>query len=149
MLAYDDQFLYVAIAARLAEQLDYNVEERTRQRDADLASHDTELSCCSTSIASWTTYFRLVVDHRGWAREDCWGDASWNPRWFVAAAHDAESWICEAAIPLSELSTEPVGPNTTWALGLKRIVPGAGLQSWTRPATVQIAPEGAGYLIFD
>jgi hypothetical protein len=67
----------------------------------------------------------------------------------VAAVQSEESWTVEAAIPLAELSPEPVGSKTVWAIGLQRIIPNVGLQSWTRPASVAGSPEGCGYLIFD
>ncbi len=148
MLAYDDEFLYVAIDCRCAPQANYPNETRSRQRDADLAAHD-RVELRLDIDRDWTTFYRLVVDHRGWTAEDCWGDASWNPRWFVAAARGEENWTIEAAIPLSQLTADTIEPNTVWALGLQRIVPGVGFQSWTRPATVAGTPEGCGYFIFE
>ena len=29
--------------------------------------------------------FELLIDSRGWTADRCWGDAAWNPEWFVAA----------------------------------------------------------------
>jgi hypothetical protein len=148
MLAYDEEFLYVAIDCRRAPQANYPTENRTRERDADLSAQD-RIELRLDVDRDWTTFYNLSVDHRGWTAEDCWGDASWNPRWFVAAARGEENWTVEAAIPLNQLSSEPVGPKTVWALGLQRIVPGVGFQSWTRPATVVGTPEGSGYIIFE
>ena len=148
LLAYDDEFLYLAVVCRMAPLADYPSETRTRPRDADLTRHD-RVEILLDVDRDRTTYYRLSVDHRGWTADECWGDASWNPRWFVAQARDDESWTIEAAIPLAELSTERVGPKTFWAIGLQRIVPDIGFQSWSRPATVAGSPEGLGYLIFD
>ena len=100
MLAYDDEFLYVAIDCRCAPQANYPNETRTRERDADLAVHD-RVELRLDIDRDWTTFYRLVVDHRGWTAEDCWGVASWNPRWFVAAAQAKKIGRSKAAIPLS------------------------------------------------
>ncbi|HEY1601070.1 MAG TPA: YCF48-related protein [Pirellulales bacterium] len=148
MLAYDDEFLYIAISCRQAPQCRYATDDRTRERDADLSAHD-RVELLIDVDRDWTTFYRLSVDHRGWTAEACWHDATWNPRWFVAASTSEENWTVEMAIPLASLSTEAVVPKTAWVLGLQRISPGAGFQSWTRPATVSLKPEGCGYLIFD
>jgi hypothetical protein len=36
-----------------------------------------------------------------------------------------------------------------WAIGVQRIVPGVGFQSWTQPAAVNPRGEGFGLLIFN
>ncbi|MES1213804.1 MAG: YCF48-related protein [Singulisphaera sp.] len=148
MLAYDDEFLYVAIDCRCAPLAKYSDDNRTRQRDADLTAND-RVELRLDVDRDWTTFYKLSVDYRGWTAEECWGDATWNPRWFVAAARSNENWTVEAAIPLAQLSAHAVEPKTIWALGLQRIVPGVGFQSWTRPATVAGTPQGGGYLIFE
>jgi hypothetical protein len=148
MLAYDEEFLYFAVSCRSAQDAQYVAETRTRPRDADLAAHD-RVELLIDVDRDFATFYRLSVDYRGWAADDCWGDATWNPRWFVAAARDDESWTVESAIPLAELASEAVGSDTAWAIGAQRVVPGVGFQSWTRPATVAITPEGFGHLIFD
>ena len=98
----------------------------------------------------WTSYWRLSVDHRGQTGDDCWGDRTWNPQWFVAAAKQPTSWTCEAAIPWSELASKAPQPGDTWAAGVERVVPGVGFQSWTTPASAAVArPEGFGLLMFE
>ena len=32
----------------------------------------------------YSTYYHLQIDQRGCTREDCWGDVTWNPKWYVA-----------------------------------------------------------------
>jgi hypothetical protein len=90
----------------------------------------------------------LQVDQRGCAGEDCWGDPSWNPRWFVAVQSTEDSWQVEAAIPLSELVGERISAGRTWACNVVRVLPGRGVQAWSAPADVQPRPEGMGLLIF-
>jgi hypothetical protein len=91
----------------------------------------------------------LAMDHRGWVAESCWGDMSWNPTWFVAQAADEQSWTIETAIPLDQLTGVYPGPRAVWAVGIQRIVPGVGFQSWTQPAAIEVLPEGFGWLMFD
>jgi len=148
MLAHDEEFLYVAIDCRLAPGVEYRPETGVRQRDADLTPFD-RIDILLDLDRDCATHYRLSVDHRGWTSEECWGDPTWNPRWFVAAASDAESWRIEAAIPLAELSPEIVAAKTVWGIGLQRTVPTVGFQSWTRPATTQVSPQGFGFLIFE
>ena len=72
------------------------------------------------------------------------GGRHWNPSWFVAHGGAEGTWTAEAAIPLAELTGEAAGLQECWAVGVQRIVPGVGFQSWTTPATAEIMPEGFG-----
>jgi len=147
-MVYDEEFLYVAIACQRAAAASYQTTADTRPRDADLARHD-RVEFYFDLDRDWTTAWKLAIDHRGWTAESCWGDATWNPDWFVASSGDAETWTVEAAAPLNELTSEPPESTTVWALGVQRIVPGVGLQSWTTPAATEVMPEGFGYLKFE
>ena len=57
-------------------------------------------------------------------------------------------WQIEAAIPLVELTGDPVTLGKAWACNIVRIVPGRGVQALSLPADVQPRPEGMGLLIF-
>ena len=105
---YDPQFLYLAIRCPKAAGVDYSPDDRPRPRDADLAQHD-RVTVRLDVDRDYTTAFELTVDHRGWTRDACWGDATWNPTWFVAAAADESAWTVEAAIPLAELVGRAAG----------------------------------------
>lgn len=148
MLAYDREHLYLAVHAAKAPGAEYAPAGGPRPRDADLAERD-RFELLIDVDRDYTTCYRLAVDHRGWTAEDLWGDTTWNPEWFVAAAADDETWTIEAAIPLEQLDAAAPARGTAWGLGLKRIVPGAGLQSWNSPAAVDVMPEGLGYLLFE
>ncbi len=148
MLAYDDEFLYLAVDCRCAAGCRYEQAEGTRQRDADLSRRD-RVDFYLDIDRDFTTCYRLSVDHRGWTSDDCWNDPSWNPRWYVAAAKSADSWRIEAAIPLAELAPRKPAARDVWVLGVQRTVPGVGFQSWTTPAAIAVMPEGFGYLIFE
>ena len=148
MLSYDAEFLYVAVKCRQAPGVKYDATAGPRPRDADLAARD-RVEICLDMDRDFTTYYRLSIDHRGWTADECWGDRSWNPQWFVAAAGEDGHWTAEAAIPWEQLTRRAPQPGDTWALGIQRIVPGLGFQSWTTPAAANVVPEGFGYLRFE
>jgi photosystem II stability/assembly factor-like uncharacterized protein/tetratricopeptide (TPR) repeat protein len=145
-LAYDKEFLYLAL--RCEHPADRHVAPvKVRQRDADLRDFD-RVSLLIDLDRDYSTYFHFQVDQRGCLSDDCWGDKSWNPRWFVAVRSDATSWQIEAAIPLKELTGDPLPAGRAWACNLVRILPGRGVQAWSAPADVEPRPEGMGLLIF-
>lgn len=146
-IASDDEHLYVAMRCRRtgpAAPLPAGV----RQRDADLAPHDRVELYLDTN-RDYATYYRLAVDCRGWTAESCWDDPTWDPKWFVAAGGDDDTWTVEAAIPWRELTEKRPAVGETWAVGIQRISPLVGLQSWTAPAAATVRPEGFGYLTFE
>jgi len=147
-LAYDELFLYVACQCPQEPAIDYSATPGPRPRDADLSSHD-RVELFLDIDRDYVSYYRLDADHRGWTREECWGDPSWNPTWFVAAAADHGTWTIEAAIPFDQLTGRRPRTGDAWALGAQRLAPGVGLQSWNWPASPEIIPEGFGYLVFE
>jgi hypothetical protein len=146
MLAHDDEFLYLAITARQAPAGRYEPAVGPRRHGADLSAHD-RVDLFLDVDRDYATYYHFTIDYRGWAAEDCCGDRTWNPTWFVAARCENGTWTAEAAIPLNQLGPRPK-PHDVWAIGLQRIVPGVGFQSWNTPAAVEVIPEGFGYLEF-
>jgi hypothetical protein len=148
MLAYDDGFLYLAASCRQPSAMEYVADDSPRPRDADLAQHD-RVEFCFDLDRDFVTGYRLSIDHRGWTAEDCWGDRTWNPTWFVAAHAGDGVWTVEAAIPLDEFSGEFPAAKSVWAVGVQRIVPNTGFQSWSTPAAIETQPEGFGYLLFE
>ncbi|MEE8451592.1 MAG: YCF48-related protein [Thermoguttaceae bacterium] len=148
MLAYDAEFLYLAMRCPRAPGIGYEAAEGPRSRDPDLSAHD-RVEVFLDLDRDFATYYRLVIDHRGQPAEDCWGDRTWNPTWFVAAATDGDAWTAEAAIPMDQLTGRYPTSRTVWALGLQRTTPTVGFQSWTTPAATNVVPEGFGYLVFE
>lgn len=145
-LAYDSEFLYVAL--RCGHPADRFVKPVTvRKRDEDLSGFD-RVSLLLDLDRNYSTYFRLEIDQRGCLCEDCWGDKSWNPKWFVAIRSDKSGWQVEAAIPLVELTGEPLTIGKAWACNLVRTLPGRGVQAWSLPADVEPRPEGMGIMLF-
>ncbi len=145
-LAHDQEYLYVAVECR--HPAGRHVEPvKVRPRDADLRAFD-RVSLLLDLDRDYTTYYHLQIDQRGCVCEDCWGDRSWNPRWFVALRSEKTGWWAEAAIPLSELTGEAVTVGRAWACNVVRVLPGRGVQAWSVPADAEPRPEGMGLLIF-
>jgi photosystem II stability/assembly factor-like uncharacterized protein len=145
-LTYDRDFLYVALRCRHPVDR-YVPPVKVRPRDADLRPYD-RVSLLIDLDRDYATYFRLEVDQRGCVCDDCTGDRTWNPRWFVAVKSEQNCWQIEAAIPLIELTGDGVPPGRTWACNIVRTLPGRGVQAWSLPADVQPRPEGMGLLMF-
>jgi photosystem II stability/assembly factor-like uncharacterized protein len=146
MFAFDQEFLYIALKCiHPAGQCVAPV--KPRPRDAQVDAFD-RVSILLDLDRDYTTYYHLEVDQRGCVRDSCWGDRSWNPRWFVAVHSTDDCWQIEAAIPLGELTRERITQQTAWAFNLVRILPGRGVQSWSQPADVQPRPEGMSLLLF-
>jgi hypothetical protein len=145
--ACDSEFLYFAVGCPKAHGVDYSPADGPRPRDADLSEHDRVTLKLDTD-RDYTTAFEVTVDDRGWTHDACWGDASWDPTWYVAAASDDRSWTVEGAIPLAELVAQPPAAKEVWAVGIRRTIPKVGYESWpATPAEVD-SPDEYGLLIF-
>jgi photosystem II stability/assembly factor-like uncharacterized protein len=163
MLAYDDEFLYVAVRcreqpgksggepavdrSRFLEGDGSESRPSKRPRDADLSGQD-RIEIFLDLDRDYCTYYRLAVDRRGWTNDSLWDDGTWNPTWFVAAKRDKGDWTAEAAIPLAELTGRPTKSRDVWAVGIQRVAPNVGFQSWSTPAAVTVLPDGFGFLVF-
>lgn len=148
-MSYDPEFLYLAIQCK--HPTDRYVETvKPRTRGADLRRHD-RVSILLDLDRDYCTYYHLQIDQRGLVCEDCWGDKTWSPRWFVAVQSTPEGWIAEAAIPLVGLTGDSLTPGKAWACNVVRIVPGRGVQAFSLPAEApeeSLRPEGMGLLLF-
>ena len=146
-LAYDPEYLYVAVRCKHAAGQRVP-PVKVRSRDADLGAYD-RVSLMLDLDRDYASAFHLQIDQRGCCREDCTGDVSWNPKWFVAVESTEDGWTAEVAIPLGELTGEPIQfESTRWVCNLTRVLPGRGVQSFSQPADVRPRPEGMCALIF-
>ncbi len=144
--AFDEEFLYIALSCK--HPVGRSVAPvKNRTRDANLEPYD-RVSILLDLDRDYSTYFQLQVDQRGCVRDDCWGDLTWDLRWFVAVHSTEDSWQIEAAIPLNELTGERIRPNNAWAINVVRTLPGRGVQAWSLPADAQPRPEGMSLLVF-
>jgi hypothetical protein len=97
----------------------------------------------------YTTCYRLAVDHRGWVWEACMDITAWNPDWYVAAAEDDTSWTIEVAIPFDQIVESAPAEHDVWAVGLRRIVPRVGFQSWAPAESPHVTAADFGLLMFE
>jgi photosystem II stability/assembly factor-like uncharacterized protein len=148
VLAFDEQFLYIALSCRKAPGLPYTVDAEPRSPDSDLSRRDHVVVLLDID-RDYGSYWRLAVDHCGRPADDCCGDTTWNPEWFVAASGDVQYWTVEAAIPLTQLTAKKPEVRDVWAIGIQRVIPQIGLQSFTTPAAIVPRPEGFGLMVFE
>jgi photosystem II stability/assembly factor-like uncharacterized protein len=146
-LAYDSEFLYLAIQAPKVPGGEYRPDNRPRPRDADLTQHD-RITLRIDTDRDFGTAFELTIDSRGWTHDACWGDVHWNPDWYVAAASDETSWTIEAAIPLAELVPERPAARHVWAISASRTIPRVGYENWAGEPDAD-SPAQFGFLIFN
>ncbi len=147
-LAYDREYLYIAVRCDKAPGAEYRPDDRPRPRDADLTEHD-RVTLRFDVDRDFSTAFELTVDARGWTHEACWGDANWNPDWYVAADGDETTWTIEAAVPLTELVDNPPAARQVWAIAARRTIPRLGYQSWAGAPADANSPAQFGLIIFE
>ncbi len=149
MLAHDSDFLYLAL--RCEHPPGKRVPPaKGRKRDEDLRAHD-RVCLLLDMDRDYATCFQFEVDERGCLRESCWGDQSWDPRWFVAVHSDEEAWQIEAAIPVAALTGDLLTGGKAWCCNVIRTIPGKGVQAWSLPAgqpEEDLRLEVMGLLIF-
>jgi photosystem II stability/assembly factor-like uncharacterized protein len=148
MLGYDDQYLYLGVRCQQAKDAQRLAPVKPRQRDADLRQFD-RISLMLDLDRDYNTYFHFEFDQRGCVSDDCCGDLTWNPKWYIEVSPEADGWTAEVAIPLIELTGETKLIDKVWAMNISRIVPNQGVQSVSLPAGVKPKPEGMGLLMFD
>jgi hypothetical protein len=146
-LAFDEEYLYIAVKCPKVAGSNYRSDARPRPRDADLREHD-RLTLRLDVDRDYSTAFELSVDARGWTHDACWGDAHWNPSWYVAAASDDSAWTVEAAVPLAELTSAPPSARHVWAVAARRTIPRVGHENWAADNSDE-SPAQFGLLIFE
>jgi photosystem II stability/assembly factor-like uncharacterized protein/tetratricopeptide (TPR) repeat protein len=148
MFMYDKQYLYLGIRCQRVAGFSYPpVPEKPRSRDA-VSNDQDRMEILLDIDRDYSTYYSLVVDSRGWITDLCWGDKNWNPDWYVARHEDKDSWYIEAAIPFESLTDQIPMPQTIWAVGIRRIVPGIGIECWNAENSFDLT-EGLGFLVFE
>lgn len=146
--ARDERFLYFAAACAKSPRSAYAESKDVRSRDADLASAD-RIEISLDIDRDYVTAWQFAVDSTGRARDACWGDVSWDPKWHIATSQDEAAWYMEAAIPLTELTAEIPKATATWSTTIRRITPGAGIQSWPTATVDGTTLEEGGWLVFE
>jgi photosystem II stability/assembly factor-like uncharacterized protein len=146
-VAYDSDYLYIAIQCAKDSGIEYTNADGPRLRDADLTQHD-RVTLEFDIDRDFTTAFELTVDSRGSTHDACWNDAHWNPSWYVAAGQDDKSWTIEAAVPMTEIVRTVPTARHVWAVSARRTIPRRGHQSWTGEPAAD-SPNHFGLLIFE
>jgi len=147
MLAWDDEFLYLAAVFERAPEKSDSIElVMNRTYDAEHESRD-RLELEIDTDRDFGTTFQLTVDESGKTSDRCWMLDKWNPKWFVALDTDDTTWRVEAAIPLSELSANRARPGDLWNIRLRRVIPGV-LQHELQTGTNPVSTDGAGMVRF-
>jgi hypothetical protein len=153
-LAYDEEFLYLAVECPRIGGVDYAKDAAPRTHDADLSQRD-RVTVVLDADRDYATGFELTVDSRGWTNDRCWGDAAWNPEWFVTtgegagAQPQAATWTAEAAIPWTALTSLAPQAGEAWACGARREAPGIEARSWAGGEKPVAGPAGFGLLLFE
>jgi photosystem II stability/assembly factor-like uncharacterized protein len=147
-LAYDNEFIYLAISCPKITGVEYPKDDRARPRDADL-SHSDRVELQFDLDRDFSTAYSLSLDSRGWCRDACWDDINWNPTWYIAAADDETTWTVEAAVPLAELTSTPPAARHVWAASARRTIPRVGYESWAGETDGEQSPNQFGLLIFE
>ncbi len=147
MLAWDDEFLYLAAVFERAPEKPEAIElVMNRTHDSEHENRD-RLELEIDTDRDFGTTFQLTVDESGKTSDRCWMLNKWNPKWFVALDTNDNTWRVEAAIPLSELSANGAKPGDLWNIRLRRVIPGVllhELQAGTNP----VSTDGAGMVRF-
>lgn len=147
MLAWDDEYLYLAAVFERAPQKSDPIE-LVMNRTYDSAHEDRDrLELEIDTDRDFGTTFQLTVDESGKTSDRCWMLDKWNPRWFVALDADDTTWRVEAAIPLAELSANGARAGDLWNIRLRRVIPGV-LQHELQTGTNPVSADGAGMVRF-
>lgn len=145
--AFDDTYLYLGVQCQQAAGMPVQSIIKPRKRDDDLRNHD-RISLLLDMDRDYGTYFHFEFDARGCVMEDCCGDLTWNPQWFIEVCPTKEGWTAEVAIPLIELTSSLKLESEAWAANVTRIIPGVGVQGASLPTSVKPLPAGMGLLLF-
>lgn len=146
-ICHDSGHLYIAAECKCPKGTTLAAPIPRAGRDANLAGFD-RVDLLIDLDRDYNTFYRLSVDQRGLVADECWGDASWDPKWFVATDRSAEGWKLEVAIPFTELAKTPDLATATWGFNIVRVIPGQGVLSCSRPAGDKPRPEGMTHLRF-
>lgn len=148
-LAHDDKYLYLAASVPIHAELPTDPPERAgRQHDADLDRFD-RISIQIDVDRDYGSYYRFDIDQRGQTRESCWENWGYNPTWYCATTREVDAWRLECAIPLEELLPPERLIGTSWGVGITRILPGLGAQSWTAAGATTPQPALFGLMRFE
>lgn len=149
MFMHDEEFLYIAVRGRKVPGFEYRSDfSGPRARDADLDSED-RVEIFLDLNRDYSSFYRLVFDHRGWCAESYGDDKRWNPTVFISNSSDEEFWTLEIAVEKDTI--DPVlyeeHPDVL-GVAVRRLVPGVGIECWNEQNAFGME-EGFGLLLFE
>ncbi|MDR0869762.1 MAG: hypothetical protein LBN39_03125 [Planctomycetaceae bacterium] len=148
MTMYDRDYFYIGLKCRRVAGFSYPpLAEKPRQRDVPLDDQD-RVEILLDVDRDYQTCYSFTADSRGWAVDALRGSTTWNPSWYVARYEDKDSYYIEAAIPWESLTNYPPQSGTVWAVGVRRIVPGKGIECWNAENADDLT-NGFGFLVFE
>lgn len=148
-ITHDDKYLYLAASVPIHAELPADPPERAgRAHDADL-DHFDYISLQLDVDRDYGTYYRFDIDQRGQTREACWDNWAYNPKWYCVTIRELDAWRMECAIPLEELLPPERMVGNSWGIGITRILPGLGTQSWTGSGATIPQPALFGLMRFE
>ena len=144
-MTHDQDFVYLAVTCGHPAGKTTPPASK-RDRDQDLRRHD-RVSFVLDLDRDYSTCFHFQIDARGCVAEDCWGDRTWDPRWFVAIHREETAWTAEIAIPRVALTSDHFisGDDVGGERGARAAGPGrAGVLAAGRRAGAGDAAGGDG-----
>lgn len=122
-IVYDDKFIYVGVKA--FDSLPGKISSMLTRRDENSRSDWINLSF--DSYDDKRTAFEFCVNPAGVKIDAFWFDGNirnvnWNAIWHVATNIEADGWIAEFAIPLSQLRYASNGHTRSWGFQVSRYI---------------------------
>lgn len=124
--AIDHEHLYIAGSVKLKTPIEVNPNRR-RTRDESLSGFE-RIKVFIDFDRDYNSGIELSIDTRGACNDAIWRDAttldySYDPKWYVASNVNDRTWNFEAAIPLNELPTTELHPQSGWVVSSLRLSP--------------------------
>ena len=146
---YDAEFLYISAICTTKNPAPIK-NKASITRDQPLKSKD-QIYFQIDLDRDYTTCYQFQIDSLGNVIDDCWGDLSWNPKWFFATENTETGWTFEAAIPMGMISSSSATSGKSWAMNFGRTIQNQGVQTWSSPAKMPDSNdtlEGMGLMFF-
>jgi photosystem II stability/assembly factor-like uncharacterized protein len=146
-LAYDDQFLYAWMIAPAPSDELPPASQPVRQYDSLSPSLD-HFTLTLDIDRDYATCYQFKIDCQGNTEDRCCNLVTWNPKWFRAVHRDEATWSVELAIPWSELTATPPGPQDAWAAHAMLTLPSGKTWHNGRIASESFQPHAMRMLHF-
>jgi photosystem II stability/assembly factor-like uncharacterized protein len=149
--SWDDQYLYMAV--RCSYPADYP-HGHLPPRPADARAHNAyaygqdHVQILLDLDRDGQTCLRFCVNRQGVSTQDCAGDTTWKPRYWLGHAATEQGWTAEWALPWSELGLSRSPSSRLWAIQILRVIPGQGILGLALPSAGDPVATPAALLRF-